>query len=78
MAVFVLNKQKNLANKPDRLVRIETHAKASLQDAAAVNTTRWTLFHTRQATGLGEHTKFNRSRLNIPKVTAMLISHNQR
>jgi hypothetical protein len=77
MAVFVLNKQKNLANKPDRLACIKAHAKASLQDAAAVNTTRLALFHARQATGLpvktgtGGHTKFNRSRLNIPKTHAL-------
>lgn len=60
-----------------RLVRILAQAKRPLKDAAAVNTTRWTLFNTLKATGLpvatgsGGLTKFNRTRLNIPKTHAI-------
>ncbi len=66
-----------LAKDPNRLARIQAQAKRPLKDAAAVNTTRWTLFHALQATGLpvttgsGGLTKFNRMRLGIPKTHAL-------
>lgn len=66
-----------LKGKPERLQRIQAQAKRPLKDAAAVNTTRWALFNTLQATGLpvttgsGGLTKFNRARLGIPKTHAL-------
>jgi hypothetical protein len=48
-------------------------AKQPLKDAAAVNSTRWTLFNALKETGLpvetgtGGRTKFNRTRLKLPK-----------
>jgi 5-methylcytosine-specific restriction endonuclease McrA len=66
-----------LAKDPKRLARIEAQAKAPLQDAAAVNSTRWALFHRLKATslpvevGTGGRTKWNRHRLNIPKAHAL-------
>ena len=66
-----------LAKDPNRLARIQAQAKRPLKDAAAVNTTRWTLFQALQATGLpvttgsGGLTKFNRMRLGIPKTHAL-------
>jgi 5-methylcytosine-specific restriction endonuclease McrA len=65
--------QQFLAKKPDVLKRILTQAKQPLKDAAAVNSTRWALFNAIKATGLpiatgsGSQTKFNRTRLNLPK-----------
>jgi hypothetical protein len=62
-----------LAHDPKRLARIEAVRKAPLKDAAAVNSTRWALFGRLKATGLdvevgtGGRTKWNRSRLQIPK-----------
>lgn len=62
-----------LAKDPKRLVRIQAQAKASLKDAAAVNSTRWALFNALRTMGLavttgsGGCTKFNRARLDIPK-----------
>ena len=62
-----------LAKKPEVLKRILSQAKRPLKDAAAVNSTRWALFNTLQAIGLttttgsGGKTKFNRTRLNLPK-----------
>lgn len=62
-----------LAHDPQRLARIQAQAKAPLKDAAAVNSTRWALFNALKATGLpvetgtGGRTKFNRTRLAIPK-----------
>jgi 5-methylcytosine-specific restriction endonuclease McrA len=62
-----------LAKKPEVLKRILAQAKAPLRDAAAVNATRWALANALKATGLplelssGGRTKFNRSRLSIPK-----------
>jgi len=62
-----------LFGKPELLQRILTQAKAPLKDAAAVNSTRWALFNALKATGLpvttgtGGQTKFNRTRLNLPK-----------
>ena len=49
----------------------------NLQDAAAVNATRWALLNALKATGLpvetgsGGRTKFNRTRLDIPKTHAL-------
>lgn len=66
-----------LAHEPARLARILAHSKAPLRDAAAVNATRWALHRTLRAFGLpviaasGGRTKFNRSRLDIPKTHAL-------
>jgi 5-methylcytosine-specific restriction endonuclease McrA len=65
-----------LARKPAVLKRIQDQAKAPLNHAAAVNTTRGALFAALKATGLpietgsGGRTKYNRSRLEIPKTHA--------
>jgi 5-methylcytosine-specific restriction endonuclease McrA len=62
-----------LSKKPDLLKRIKAQAKRPLKDAAAVNSTRWALFNRLKATGLpvstgsGGLTKFNRTRLELPK-----------
>ena len=62
-----------LSGKPDLLNRIKAQAKRPLKDAAAVNSTRWALFHALKGTGLpvtvgtGGQTKFNRSQQGIPK-----------
>ncbi|MCE5388169.1 MAG: HNH endonuclease [Acidithiobacillus sp.] len=62
-----------LAKSPDQLRRILAQAKAPLRDAAAVNSTRWSLYLHLKATGLdvetgsGGRTKWNRTRLHIPK-----------
>jgi len=62
-----------LSGKPDVLKRVLAQAKAPLQDAAAVNATRWALFYALKVTGLpvatgsGGKTKFNRTRLGLPK-----------
>jgi len=62
-----------LAQKPDLLKRILSQAKQPLLDAAAVNSTRWVLFHRLKQTGLpvecgtGGRTKYNRLRLNLTK-----------
>lgn len=66
-----------LAKQPERIRKILAQAKAPLRDAAAVNSTRWALFNALKATGLpvetgtGGRTKFNRTRLNIPKEHAL-------
>ena len=66
-----------LANDPQRLAHIQAQTKRPLRDAATVNATRWKLFNALQATGLpvrtgsGGLTKFNRSRLRIPKTHAL-------
>lgn len=66
-----------LANKPEKLKRILNQAKAPLKDAAAVNSTRWVLFQSLKNTGLpiqtgtGGRTKWNRTRLSIPKSHAL-------
>jgi hypothetical protein len=63
--------------KPEVLSRIKKQLKAPLKDAAAVNATRWALWEALQDTGLpieassGGRTKFNRSRLGIPKTHAL-------
>lgn len=62
-----------LSGKPDLLNRILKQAKSPLKDASAVNSTRWALFQALKETGLpvatgtGGQTKFNRTRLNLPK-----------
>jgi hypothetical protein len=62
-----------LSGKPDVLQRFLAQAKAPLQDAAAVNATRWALFKALKTTGLpvstgsGGQTKFNRTRLGLAK-----------
>jgi 5-methylcytosine-specific restriction endonuclease McrA len=62
-----------LAKKPELLKKIQLQAKRPLKDAAAVNSTRWTLFNALKSTGLsvetgsGGLTKFNRTRLGLPK-----------
>jgi hypothetical protein len=62
-----------LATKPDLLKKIKAQARAPLRDAAAVNSTRWALFHALESTGLpvtvgsGGQTKFNRKTLGWSK-----------
>jgi 5-methylcytosine-specific restriction endonuclease McrA len=62
-----------LAGKPAILEQILAQAKAPLQEAAAVNAARWELFRRLKGTGLpletgtGGRTKFNRTRLGLPK-----------
>lgn len=62
-----------LADKPEVLTRLLAHAKAPLRGAAAVNSTRWTLFQRLNALqvpleiGSGGLTKYNRSKRNLPK-----------
>ena len=66
-----------LVNDPPRLAKIQAQAKRPLRDAAAVNATRWKLFNALKATdlpvrtGSGGLTKFNRTRLGIPKTHAL-------
>lgn len=62
-----------LIKKPDLLKQIQAQQKRPLKDAAAVNSTRWALFHRLEHTGLpvivgsGGLTKFNRTRFDLPK-----------
>lgn len=62
-----------LAKKPDVLKRIQAQRKRPVKDAAAVNSTRWALFNRLKktelpvTTGSGGQTKFNRTRLQLPK-----------
>jgi len=62
-----------LANKPEVLQRILAQAKAPLSDVVAVNAARWELFRRLKETGLpleagtGGRTKWNRTRLGLPK-----------
>ncbi|MEG4321798.1 MULTISPECIES: RNA-guided endonuclease IscB [unclassified Microcoleus] len=62
-----------LFKKPDLLKQIVAQVKHPLKDAAAVNSTRWALFNRLKLTGLpvttgsGGLTKFNRTRLKLPK-----------
>ena len=66
-----------LAKKPDVLKKIKAQAKRPLKDAAAVNSTRWTLANQIKATSLpvelasGGRTKFNRRQQSIPKSHAL-------
>jgi 5-methylcytosine-specific restriction endonuclease McrA len=65
--------EKFLAKKPELLKKILSQAKKPLKDATAVNSTRWALFSALKNTGLpvttgsGGLTKFNRTRLQLPK-----------
>ena len=62
-----------LSKKPDLLKQIMAQVKRPLKDAAAVNSTRWALFNRLKLTGLpvvtgsGGQTKYNRTRLKLPK-----------
>lgn len=62
-----------LSKDARRLARIKAQAKAPLRDPGAINATRWALANTLKKTGLplelssGGRTKFNRTRLGIPK-----------
>jgi 5-methylcytosine-specific restriction endonuclease McrA len=62
-----------LSGKPDVLKRVLAKIKKPLADAAAVNATRWALFEQLKTAGLpvetgtGGQTKFNRTRLGLPK-----------
>lgn len=62
-----------LATQPDLLNRILKQAKLPLKNATVVNSTRWALFNALKETGLpvttgtGGQTKFNRTRLGLPK-----------
>jgi 5-methylcytosine-specific restriction endonuclease McrA len=62
-----------LAQQPDLLAQILARAKAPLTDAAAMNATRWALYHRLEAFGLpvecgsGGLTKFNRMKRHLPK-----------
>lgn len=62
-----------LKNRPEVLDRIKLGLKTPLQDAAAVNATRWSLFNALKAfglpveTGSGARTKFNRHTFGVPK-----------
>ncbi len=66
-----------LEKKPDLIHKIQSQAKKPLKDAAAVNSTRLELSNELKACGLplelasGGRTKFNRSRLSIPKTHAL-------
>ncbi|MGL6070838.1 RNA-guided endonuclease IscB [Craterilacuibacter sp.] len=66
-----------LAKQPAKLAAILAQAKRPLKDAAAVNATRWALVNALKATGVpmelasGGHTKYNRTRLGIPKTHAL-------
>jgi hypothetical protein len=59
------------------LHQIQAQAQAPLKDATAVNATRWALLNALKTTGLpvetgsGGRTKFNRTRLDIPKTHAL-------
>ncbi len=62
-----------LAQQPDLLAKILAQTKAPLLDAAAVNATRWKLYHRLEATGLpvecgsGGLTKFSRTARGLSK-----------
>lgn len=66
-----------LGNKPNVLRHIESQLRKPLKDAAAVNATRNELFRQLVSTGLpvttgtGGQTKYNRSRLHLPKTHAL-------
>jgi 5-methylcytosine-specific restriction endonuclease McrA len=62
-----------LSGKVDILKRVLAQSKSPLKDATAINATRWALFNALSATGLpvstgsAGKTKFNRTRLGLPK-----------
>jgi len=73
-----------LAKQPDVLKRVLAQSKRPLKDAAAVNSTRWALFNRLKemglpvSTGSGGLTKFNRTRLELPKahwIDAACVGH---
>ncbi|MBU2740905.1 RNA-guided endonuclease IscB [Acidithiobacillus albertensis] len=84
LACVPCNQRKNnqdvrdyLADDPKRLARIEAQRKAPLKDAAAVNSTRWSLFNRLKDTGLdlevgtGARSKWNRKQHNMPKAHSL-------
>ncbi len=66
-----------LAHDPARLARLQAQAKTPLADVAAVNSTRWALYEKLNSLGLpvevgsGRRTKWNRTKLGIPKTHAL-------
>lgn len=73
-----------LAKSPKQLARILAQAKAPLQDAAAVNATRWVLWRALDNafptvhTASGGRTKWNRHRTGLPKThthDALCVGH---
>ncbi|MDP9846163.1 RNA-guided endonuclease IscB [Streptosporangium lutulentum] len=70
-----------LADRPKVLARVLAQAKTPLRDAAAVNSTRWTLWWALTGTGLsvatssGGRTKWNRSRTGAPKAHTLDALH---
>jgi 5-methylcytosine-specific restriction endonuclease McrA len=66
-----------LAHSPKKLAAVLAQAKRPLKDAAAVNATRWALVEALRETdlavetGSGGRTKWNRSRMGIPKTHAL-------
>lgn len=68
---------KRLKKHQSRLDSVLGQAKKPLRDASAVNSTRWALYQSLKDAGLpvevgtGGQTKFNRSRLGIPKTHAL-------
>lgn len=66
-----------LARRPALLRRVQGQAKACLRDAAVMNATRWKLAEALRAMGLplelwsGGRTKWNRTRLLVPKTHAL-------
>jgi len=69
--------QEFLSRKPDRLAKILVQTRRPLKDAAAVNATRWALANQLKQAGIavelssGGRTKYNRSRMGIPKTHAL-------
>jgi hypothetical protein len=68
-----------LKQQPERLARILTQAKTPLNDAAAVNATRWYLSERLKQLGLpiecgsGGRTKLNRIKLGLPKTIGVTL-----
>ena len=68
---------RDFVKNPERLQRILAHAKTSLAATAAVNATRFALLAALRETGLpvetgtGGQTKWNRTRLGLPKAHAL-------
>jgi 5-methylcytosine-specific restriction endonuclease McrA len=74
LACVPCNQQKNAQTAVEfGHPEVQAQAKRPLKDAAAVNATRWALYHALKTTGLpvetgtGGRTKWNRTRLGIPK-----------
>ncbi len=69
--------EKFLAKQPKVLAKILAQVKRPLKDAATINSTRWALFSALKSsslpieTGSGGRTKWNRSRLEVPKTHAL-------